>query len=125
MNRNVIRLSISDFTLSSSNLGLAMLNLCLRRSNLGVEFRNFKYGNYLAFLDPVADVDVDASDIPRNLSVKVDLLIRLEFTRDGQGTRQVTSRYKRDRCRGDRRIFLFVVSAPGQKDTGKHRPTSS
>jgi hypothetical protein len=63
-----------------------VLNLRFRCCNLGVEFRNLENCEYLALLDPVTYIDVDAPDISGHLSVKIDLLIRLKLTSHGQGT---------------------------------------
>jgi hypothetical protein len=81
MNRDIIRLSIGDFALSSSNLRLAMSDLCLRRSDLGIEFGNLEYGQHLAVLDSIPYIDVDAPNIAGYFGVKIYLLIRLELTR--------------------------------------------
>jgi hypothetical protein len=70
-----------------------MLDLCLRRSDLGIEFGDLENGQHLAILDSIPYINVDAPNITRHFGVKIDLLIRLELTRYGQRTGQVTPRY--------------------------------
>src|SRR5258708_31271653 len=126
MDCSIVCLGKRNPTLSASNLRLAVSHLCTRTSHLRAQFRNFERGDDLPIFDPITNVNVDASDVPGDLSMQFHFLIRLELARDSQRARQISPCHRCNGgcCNGRRlcRLFLATSEDKAWKRNAKRTP---
>jgi hypothetical protein len=80
----VLGLGTTDLVLRSGDLFLALVNLEDRLLELGLEFGDFERSECLAFVDDVADIDVDLAHVAGDLGVHVHDLVRLKLAGEGE-----------------------------------------
>jgi hypothetical protein len=80
----VIGFRSQNIALLPLNFLLGSMDCCLCLIYLSDEFRNFQDSQYLSFMNPIADINVDLTDIAGYLSVQIHVLIREELTCNGK-----------------------------------------
>jgi hypothetical protein len=97
-----------NLVLGAGDLLLALVHLIDGLLKLGFQLGNFEYGEHLALLDDVTDIDINLSHVPADFGMNIDHLVRLELTRERQYVADVTALRNGDARCGDGRSPGFA-----------------